>query len=538
MSPSQIQDQNFGSTVVDTPNDHSYFPVEWLVRALVDFLSRARFTFMLDAEISDQSPYGAMTILQNKQGGNLHHRAKGHDWMLRKTRRQLPVAFTTSEENTLKGITSNENKSAGVQDKVDGEQLISFACSSSSSPTRNDPAGGATSTTVSSAIPLLTHVNEANGHSEARRSHATTCAYCDIPPTDDEAIGLCDECPRMFCAACSQNVLHRGSSLIGKTGAGARVSPGTSEDDFSIGECPWCTRDGDREFSPPPDGAEPMRHLLDELMRHDLSRCFRGPVDVEEHPDYLESIGRDKMMDLGTMISKMDNRKYPRRRGPGMFWEDLNRIWRNCRRFAGCDEIGRPHDDTVVPGIVRCALILEAMSKRYHSAHISDPQENEWPESAWDFYRHKMCQKNEELRLKQVKRRPHGRASGARHGMQGVKLTHDSSSTCATITATFTPSRVDTTSSEPQVMKDSDVLACSPVERVQIVRKKARTENLDTTKQGSVAPSTQSSGVNTHSDASKGDLVVIGSPSAVWKRPRWGPLDELCDAAASFVQKR
>lgn len=117
-----------------------------------------------------------------------------------------------------------------------------------------------------------------------------------------------------------------------------------------------------------------MDHLLNELLRHDLSLCFREPVDIAKHPDYVESIGRTAMMDLGTMLSKLQGKRYPRRRGPGQFMEDLNRIWRNCRRFAGCDELGRPHYGKTVPGIVRCALTLEAMSDKFFSSYMSDNQ--------------------------------------------------------------------------------------------------------------------------------------------------------------------
>ena len=92
------------------------------------------------------------------------------------------------------------------------------------------------------------------------------------------------------------------------------------------------------------------------------------------------------MIDLGTMLSKLKGKKYPRRRGPGQFLEDLNRIWRNCRRFAGCDDLGKPHYGTTVPGIVRCAITLEAMQRKFCDAYpVSDNQGQAWQ------VRHTLC---------------------------------------------------------------------------------------------------------------------------------------------------
>lgn len=204
------------------------------------------------------------------------------------------------------------------------------------------------------------------------------CAYCEEPIPQGDSVGRCERCPRSFCTKCLESNLDDEGVNLDMLNRGCRALLRGQQGDFFIAECPLCVRGSDKEFTPPPQGAVPMDHLLDELLRHDLSVCFREPVDIIEHPDYLESIGRNNMMDLGTMLSKLRSKRYPRRRGPGQFLDDLNRIWKNCRRFAGCDELGQSHCGTTVPGIVRCALTLEAMSIRFCSTHMSDHGSSVW----------------------------------------------------------------------------------------------------------------------------------------------------------------
>ncbi|KAL7424741.1 hypothetical protein Q5752_000425 [Cryptotrichosporon argae] len=51
--------------------------------------------------------------------------------------------------------------------------------------------------------------------------------------------------------------------------------------------------------------------LLADLRRRDDYGLFLEPVDTDEYPDYLDRIGgMDKMMDLGTMQHKVDDREY------------------------------------------------------------------------------------------------------------------------------------------------------------------------------------------------------------------------------------
>ena len=228
--------------------------------------------------------------------------------------------------------------------------------------------------------PVLWCATEGREGAEERSSHLMDCALCQDPLPEDESIGRCGVCPRSFCTQCLEHGLHEeGVNLKGLDQDGRAMLDGRTGD-FFVEQCPRCIRGCDDHFTAPSPGAVPMEHLLNELMQHDLSICFREPVDTDKHPDYVESIGRLAMMDLGTMLNKLERKRYPRRRGPGQFLEDLNRIWRNCRRYAGCDELGQPHYGTTVPGIVRCALILEAMSIKFCAAYMSDKQGAE----AWE----------------------------------------------------------------------------------------------------------------------------------------------------------
>ena len=225
--------------------------------------------------------------------------------------------------------------------------------------------------------PVFWCATEGREGTEDRSSHLMDCASCQDPLPEDESIGRCGACPRSFCARCLKRGLDEQGVDVERLDADGRAMLDGNKSDFFIEQCPHCIRGCDESFAAPSTGAVPMEHLLNELLRHDLSICFREPVDTDKHPDYVEVIGRDAMMDLGTMLDKLKRKRYPRRRGPGQFVDDLNRVWRNCRRYAGCDELGQPHFGTTVPGIVRCALILEAMSIKFCAAYMSDNQGTE-----------------------------------------------------------------------------------------------------------------------------------------------------------------
>lgn len=241
---------------------------------------------------------------------------------------------------------------------------------------------------------------------ESRLSHVSFCAYCSKTPSSSMPIALCGGCPRIFCENCvNQGLEGNGSLAMEGLASSTRALLQGRKGDFYIMECPRCLDESDGEISPPPKEVPPMTHLLEELLRHDLSLSFRAPMDIAEHPTFLESGGRTSLMDLGLMMSKLQNRKYPRRRGPGQFMEDLRRIWRNCRRIGGCDELGQPKSGTTVSGVVRCALVLEAMSEKFFAAHMADQGETVWPESAWDCYRQRKQQAFTEARLKRLERR-------------------------------------------------------------------------------------------------------------------------------------
>ena len=252
---------------------------------------------------------------------------------------------------------------------------------------------------------------------ESRESHVSFCAYCAETPSSSVPVGLCDGCPRIVCANCLLEGQEGKSSLMLEgLDSSTRALLQEGKGDFYILECPWCLDESDREFTPPPQDVPPMTHLLEELQRHGLSRSFRAPMDVADYPTFLESGGRASRMDLGLMMSKLQGRKYPRRRGPGQFMEDLRRIWRTCRRIGGCDELGQPKSGTTVSGVVRCALVLEAMSEKFFAAHMSDQVDTVWPESAWDCYRQRKQQAYTEARLKRLERRESGVRASVQHG--------------------------------------------------------------------------------------------------------------------------
>ena len=121
---------------------------------------------------------------------------------------------------------------------------------------------------------------------------------------------------------------------------------------------------------PPPDAAAVAKEmpLLQELLGHDLSYCFRTPVSAEIYKDYGSVVPPEIRMDLGTMVKKIKEYQYERKRGAAAFYRDIDRIWSNCRKYAGCDPIGTPligGSDAIVPGIVRCASMLETMTTKF-----------------------------------------------------------------------------------------------------------------------------------------------------------------------------
>jgi len=190
-------------------------------------------------------------------------------------------------------------------------------------------------------------------------------------------------------------------------------SSGTYDDDIAptggrrlqadtlIPACPPCKAGQDVNLAPPPSSGDRAvkAHLLAELRKHDLSWCFCEPVDVTVYTDYLGVVGREEMMDLKTMEEKLMCGKYDgRTRGCGLFLADFKRMWRNCRRYASCDEHGKPKNgvtlsaggrgnqdryitpwtdlqsartpDVEVPGIVRCAFVLERLVKDFSHEHM------------------------------------------------------------------------------------------------------------------------------------------------------------------------
>ena len=343
-------------------------------------------------------------------------------------------------------------------------------------------------------------------------THLMVCSYCIAPPPRGSLVAMCDGCPRRLCMDCLRNDLqgvpcycegldHRDLALLeGRSG------------DILLEECPWCIRNSDSEFAPASEGTPPMKHLLQELLRHDLSYCFREPVNVEIHPNYLETIGRASMMDLGTMMKKLESQKYPRRRGPDQFVEDLNKIWRNCRKFAGCDECGHYLHGTNEPGIVRCALILEAMSSKYLRAYIYPHCDSTWPDTAWDHHRQLRLRKEEEARLKRVKLRGRGAGRGSR-------------------------------SSEPEIHSSNNVRKAKTSDQQEVSasappNKKPRLEKVNSLTKGqqefgqvldlsNVPPSSKGCGSTTKPKA---------GASNAQRYANWKPLEELCDLATSFTR--
>lgn len=276
------------------------------------------------------------------------------------------------------------------------------------SPIKAEEVTVAVENTKFETTPFLRHAKGKKGSAGVRDSHVTACVSCQDSPLRYTPIAFCEECPRSFCAICLVNALRKQGVVLERVSYDTRAFLVGERGKFYIRECPSCVRRCDSEFTLPPKGIAPMNHLLKELLKHDLSHWFRKPVNTMAHPNYLESVGRGYIMDLGTMMTKIDACKYPRRRGPGQFMGDLSRVWRNTRRYAGCDELGQPCHGSTVPGIVRCALILEAMSEKFCAVHISDDRGTVLPETSWDQWRQRKKQEMAKARLKQLERRKGG----------------------------------------------------------------------------------------------------------------------------------
>lgn len=359
-----------------------------------------------------------------------------------------------------------------------------------------------------------------------RDSHVTVCALCHECPLDDTRIIFCQECPRIFCVKCLVNSLPKQDM-----GLSADTRAFLEGDmNFLIRKCPSCVAGRDAEFCPP-EGIAPMKHLLKELLSHELSRCFREPVDTWEHPDYFESVGRGCMIDLGTMMKKLDTRKYPRRRGPGQYLDDLSRIWRNTRKYAGCDELGRPYHGTTVPSIVRCALILEAMSERFCAAYMSDQHEAVNSETSWDHWRQKKKQETAEARLRQFERR----GTDKENKVTG-RISRTESSGCSAPSTT----RANYCEERPVCSVGKSELSSSVLEH--FARKRSR-------------PVVELEAKETEMGCKRGNgqPIVLGDTNcggesvprnftrhsaSMWQQPQWTLLDDLCERATEFERSR
>lgn len=235
-------------------------------------------------------------------------------------------------------------------------------------------------------------------------THSMICSYCSEIPCRKVVVALCKLCPRRFCLKRFRDDILNSNIYPGTLDSFTRTLLQGQQGDILVESCPWCFQNRDANFSLPPEGVSWMTHLLQELLRHDLSYCFREPVDTEKYPGYVQRIGRDSMMDLGSMMTKVKTGKYSSRRGPGQFIEDLRKIWKNCRKFARCDDLGKPTEGDDLPGIARCALILEAMSTKFVLNHTSS-NPVQWHPSAWDYHNNKKKRREENERLRWVARK-------------------------------------------------------------------------------------------------------------------------------------
>ncbi|CAN0394250.1 unnamed protein product, partial [Ectocarpus fasciculatus] len=459
----------------------------------------------------------------------------------------------TSLPSALQGGNSSESLQAAAVDT----DVTPASQEGTSAPTGN--SGPATAESRSPAepqtvlFPILRRITEGREGAEDRSSHLLDCAICQNSLPEGDSIGRCERCPRSFCSQCLERGLVEQGVELEALGQDCRSLLNGKQGDFSIARCPECCRGKDNEFAPPPPGGAPMDYLLNELLRHDLSLCFREPVDIAKHPDYVESIGRTAMMDLGTMLSKLQGKRYPRRRGPGQFMEDLNRIWRNCRRFAGCDELGRPHYGKTVPGIVRCALTLEAMSDKFFSSYMSDNQGTAaWQESTWDFHRQRQERENAEARRKQLGH------LGVDSGKEEVKKPLAPGGGDMRLVAAVQQASNETDSEQKCNMQENERLAGESAERTSAAAaqqsadevvatavgcKRSASELAAVAEEGSVQSrrTRRAASISLEPAASLGGgnpptprvtRRPVGKTQS--QQPPWSPLDKLCDLATTF----
>ncbi|CAM9449235.1 unnamed protein product [Scytosiphon promiscuus] len=205
-----------------------------------------------------------------------------------------------------------------------------------------------------------------SGRGWDRYQHCTFCSLCQAFRTEPHAVAKCEACPRIVCRKCAK-------------GKGEEVPRGLFADDVAFPADKCRCQSEDAEFPKPREGKDAQAHLLKHLARHDLSRMFREPVDVEDNPGYLGVIPREDMMDLQTIEIKLKkNKQYRSPRGQMLFRADLQKIWSNCWKYAAY----RPDRNDTPAGIVRCTLILQAMIEKFYVDHMQRREtttQESWP---------------------------------------------------------------------------------------------------------------------------------------------------------------
>ncbi|OEU09617.1 Bromodomain-containing protein, partial [Fragilariopsis cylindrus CCMP1102] len=68
--------------------------------------------------------------------------------------------------------------------------------------------------------------------------------------------------------------------------------------------------------------------IVDRLAQDGFANIFLEPVNLDDFPDYEESI--DIPMDLGTVRTKLLSKKYQM---PEQFARDMRKIWNNCKIY-------------------------------------------------------------------------------------------------------------------------------------------------------------------------------------------------------------
>ncbi|CAB9497972.1 CHD3-type chromatin-remodeling factor CHR7 [Seminavis robusta] len=70
------------------------------------------------------------------------------------------------------------------------------------------------------------------------------------------------------------------------------------------------------------------RMVLNKIKADSFADIFLSPVELDDFPDYEETI--DQPMDLGTVETKLNNKKY---QAPEQFARDVRKIWNNCKIY-------------------------------------------------------------------------------------------------------------------------------------------------------------------------------------------------------------